>query len=192
MVSLSILSHFCLCFWHKLYFFSCTGGVLSLPQKKLNYTVEREKKKEDGVMSTKSVRILNVAAGVLLIAAGIYCLCNQDVALLSAGLLLGIFLLLSGVAEIVVFAAASGVMLGSGWLLLDGVLTVIMSLFLLFNQWFTMLSLPFLFTLWLLFSGVSQCVSSFDLRALGVRAWGWILAVGIVLTVAGFVCLMDP
>ena len=38
------------------------------------------------------MRILNVAAGVLLIAAGIYCLCNQDVALLSAGLLLGIFL----------------------------------------------------------------------------------------------------
>ena len=133
-------------------------------------------------MSTKSMRILNVAAGVLLIAAGIYCLCNQDVALLSAGLLLGIFLLLSGVAEIVVFAAASGVMLGSGWLLLDGILTVIMSLFLLFNQWFTMLSLPFLFTLWLLFSGVSQCV----------RAWGWILAVGILLTLAGFICLMDP
>ena len=26
------------------------------------------------------MRILNVAAGVLLIAAGIYCLCNQDVA----------------------------------------------------------------------------------------------------------------
>ena len=93
-------------------------------------------------MSTKSMRILNVAAGVLLIAAGIYCLCNQDVAVLSAGVLLGIFLLLSGVAEIVVFAAASGVMLGSGWLLLDGVLTVIISLFLLFNQWFTLLSLP--------------------------------------------------
>ena len=89
-------------------------------------------------------------------------------------------------------AMRSGVMLGSGWLLLDGVLTVIMSLFLLFNQWFTMLSLPFLFTLWLLFSGVSQCVSSFDLRALGVRAWGWILAVGILLTLAGFICLMDP
>ena len=46
-------------------------------------------------MSTKFMRILNVAAGVLLIAAGIYCLCNQDVAVLSAGLLLGVFLLLA-------------------------------------------------------------------------------------------------
>ena len=62
-----------------------------------------------------------MVTGVLLIAAGIYCLCNQDVALLSAGLLLGIFLLLSGVAEIVVFAAASGVMLGSACMV-DGMI----------------------------------------------------------------------
>lgn len=138
------------------------------------------------------MRILNVAAGVLLIAAGIYCLCNQDAAVLSAGLLLGVFLLVAGIAEIVVFAATSSVMIGSGWLLLDGVLTVIMSLFLLFNQWFTLLSLPFLFTIWLLFSGISRFVSAFDLRALGVRAWGWVLAIGILLIVGGFVCMMDP
>lgn len=143
-------------------------------------------------MSTKSVRVLNIAAGVLLIAAGVYCLCNRDIAVLSAGLLLGLFMLVSGVIEIAVFAGTSGVLIGSGWLLLDGVLTVIMSLFLLFNQWFTLLSLPFLFTIWLLFSGISRFVSAFDLRALGVRAWGWVLAIGILLIVGGFVCMMDP
>ena len=68
------------------------------------------------------MRILNVAAGVLLIAAGIYCLRDQDVAVLSAGSLLGMFLPLAGIAEIAAFAAVSGVMLGSGWLQLDGVL----------------------------------------------------------------------
>ena len=143
-------------------------------------------------MSTKSMRIWSIISGALLIAAGIYCLCNQDVAVMSAGLLLGVFMLISGIAEIVVFAGTSGLLLGSGWLLLDGVLTVILSLFLLLNQWFTLMSLPFLFTLWLLFSGVSRFVSAFDLKALGVRAWGWVLALGIVLTVAGFVCMMDP
>ena len=143
-------------------------------------------------MRTKTVRILNIVAGILLIAAGIYCLCNEDVAVLSAGLLLGIFMLAAGIAEIVVFAGTSGVLIGSGWLLLDGVLTVIMSLFLLFNQWFTLLSLPFLFTVWLIFSGISRFVSAFDLHALGVRGWGWVLAVGILLMVAGFICMMDP
>ena len=143
-------------------------------------------------MRTKTVRILNIVAGILLIAAGIYCLCNEDVAVLSAGLMLGIFMLAAGIAEIVVFAGTSGMLIGSGWLLLDGVLTVIMSLFLLFNQWFTLLSLPFLFTVWLMFSGISRFVSAFDLHALGVRGWGWVLAVGILLMAAGFICMMDP
>ncbi len=143
-------------------------------------------------MSSKSFRVLNIVAGVLLVAAGVYCLCNQDVAVLSAGLLLGLFMLVSGIIEIAVFAGTSGVLIGSGWLLLDGVLTVIMSMFLLFNQWFTMLSLPFLFTIWLLFSGISRFVSAFDLRALGVRSWGWVLVIGILLIIGGFICMMDP
>ena len=105
--------------------------------------------------------------------------------------MLGIFMLAAGITEIVVFAGMSGVLIGSSWLLLDGVLTVIMSLFLLFNQWFTLLSLPFIFTVWLMFSGISRFVSAFDLHALGVRSWGWVLAVGILLMVAGFIC-MDP
>ena len=58
-------------------------------------------------MHTKTVRILNIVAGILLIAAGIYCLCNEDVAVLSAGLMLGIFMLAAGIAEIVVFAGAA-------------------------------------------------------------------------------------
>ena len=119
-------------------------------------------------------------------------MCNEDVAVLSAGLMLGIFMLAAGIAEIVVFAGTSGMLIGSGWLLLDGVLTVIMSLFLLFNQWFTLLSLPFIFTVWLMFSGISRFVSAFDLHALGVRGWGWVLALGILLMAAGFVCMMDP
>ena len=143
-------------------------------------------------MTSKAMRVLNIISGVLLFAIGIYCLCNQDIAAETAGLMVGIFMLASGIMEIVVFAATSRLLMGSGWLLLDGVLTVILSLFLLFNAWFTMLSLPFLFTLWLLFSGISRFVSAFDLKALGVRKWGWVLAVGIILMIAGFICMMDP
>ena len=143
-------------------------------------------------MRSKWMRVLDIVAGVLLIAVGIYCLFNKDIAVKSAALLLGLVTLAAGIAEIVVFAGTNRIWIGSGWLLLEGVLTVIMSLFLLFNQWFTKLSLPFLFALWLLFSGISRFVSSFDLRALGVRAWGWVLALGIILMIAGFVCMMDP
>ena len=143
-------------------------------------------------MSKKTMRILSVLAGVLLVAAGIYCLCNQDVAVLSAGILLGLFMLCAGVLEIIIFSVGGGLIFGSGWLLLDGVLTVLLSMLLLFNQWFTMVSLPILFTLWLLFSGVSRFFSAFDLRVLGVRSWGLVLALGILLLVLGIVGLLDP
>ena len=143
-------------------------------------------------MSTKAIRIIDIAAGILLTAGGVFCLCNQDAAVVSAGILFGLFMLAAGIAEIVVFAGTSKTLLGSGWLLLNGVLTVIMALLLLFNQWFTLLSLPLLFTLWLLFSGIGRFVSAFDLRALGVRAWGWVLAIGILLTAAGIICMMNP
>ena len=79
-------------------------------------------------MSTKTMKTLNIVAGGLLVAAGIYCLCNQDIAVISAGVLLGAFMLAAGVAEIVVFAEAGRLLMGSGWLLLDGVLTVLMLL----------------------------------------------------------------
>ena len=142
-------------------------------------------------MVSKTMRVLSIITVVLLIAIGIYCLCNQDIVAMTAGLMVGIFMLITGIIEIIVFAATSGVTFGFGWLLLDGVLTVILSLFLLFNQWFTLMSLPFLFTLWLLFSGISRFVSAFDLKVLGVHNWGWVSAVGIVLMIAGLICMMD-
>ena len=85
------------------------------------------------MMASKSMKVLNIIAGVLLIVAGIYCLCNQDIAAMTAGVMVGIFMLLSGVIEIVVFATTSGLLFGSGWLLLDGVLTVILVIYAAFN-----------------------------------------------------------
>ena len=118
-------------------------------------------------MRRSTLRALSILAGVLLIIAGVVCLCHQETAVLSAGILLGANLL-------------------------DGILTVLLSLFLLFNRAFTLLSLPMLFAMWLLFSGVMRVVSSVELRALGMRRWGWVTLLGVVLLVAGFVGLMDP
>ena len=39
------------------------------------------------MMSSKSMKLLNVISGVLLIAVGIYCLCNQDIAAMTVGLI---------------------------------------------------------------------------------------------------------
>lgn len=93
-------------------------------------------------------RVLWIIAGVLLMIAGIYCLCNPDVGLLTLSIYLGLAMLISGIVDIVIFAKCNRDMMGAGWFLADGILTVLLSLFLLFNQGFTLLSLPFIFSVW--------------------------------------------
>ena len=83
-------------------------------------------------------------------------------------------------------------MAGAGWFLVDGILTVLLSLFILFNQWFTTLTLPFIFGMWLMCSGISKFANSFELRRLGVRGWGWFTALGLILAALGFFSFLDP
>ena len=137
-------------------------------------------------------RVLWAIVGVCLIIAGIFCIGNPGAALSTMSLFLGLAMLISGIVDIVIFAKGRGVMYGSGWFLVDGILTVILSLFLLFNQTFTTLTLPFIFGMWLLFSGITKFVDSFELKRFGVRGWGWFTALGVILALAGFLSFMDP
>ncbi len=45
----------------------------------------------------------------------------------------------------------------------------------------------------LLVSGIAYIfVNSFDLRRFGVRGWGWIMELGIVMTIVGFAAFLGP
>ena len=44
-------------------------------------------------MNKTTMRTLSILAGVLLIAAGIFCLCNKQAAVVSAGVILGVFMM---------------------------------------------------------------------------------------------------
>lgn len=137
-------------------------------------------------------RVLWIIAGTLLIVSGIICLIRPAIALATIALFLGFVMLISGVIDIAVFVKGHKHMYGTGWFLVDGILTVILSFFLLFNEAFTMLALPLIFGMWLLVSGVSKIVNSLDLKVFGVSGWGYFLVIGIIFTTGGFVSFMNP
>lgn len=143
-------------------------------------------------MKTNTSRIFCVIAGVLLVIAGFFCLTHQGDAILTVAILLGVFMLIAGIVEICLFAGSHGRMLGAGWMLLDGILTTVLGLLLLFNRAFTVISLPFMFSMWLMFSGISRVVSSLDLRAVGAHGWGWITALGVLLIIGSLCTMFDP
>lgn len=137
-------------------------------------------------------RVLWIVAGVLLIVAGGACMLHPGATLSGLSFLLGMAMLFSGVVDIIIFATAGSSIYGSGWFLVDGILTVLLSIFLLCNQMFTMMTLPYILGMWLLFSGITKFVNSFDLRRFGVRGWGWVTAFGLLMAAAGFLSFMDP
>lgn len=143
-------------------------------------------------MNRTGTRILWAIAGALLVAAGIYCIANPDAGISTLSIILGIFVLVSGISDIAVFAGGHRIMYGTGWFLISGILTVVLALFMLFNNAFTALSLPFIFGMWLMVSGITEAVNSFDLRKMHVRGWGWFTVKGIILAIAGFLSFSDP
>lgn len=137
-------------------------------------------------------RVLWVITGVLLVIAGIICLRSPATAVASLTLFFGIAMLFSGIVDIIIFATANSMMAGAGWFLADGIITILLSIFILGDQWFTMMTLPFIFGMWLLFSGISEFANSFELRRLGIHGWGWFTALGIISAVVGFFSFLDP
>ena len=87
-------------------------------------------------------------------------------------------MLVSGVLDIIAFAKSYDVVIGSGWLLANGILTLLLGLLMLGNEWITATVLPLLFILWLISSGISSLVHSFDLKRFGVSGWGLMTAWG--------------
>ena len=143
-------------------------------------------------MRKTSSRVLWILSGVLLILAGVLCLRSPGTALEGLTVILGLVMLFSGIVDILIFTGTHNYMIGAGWLLMDGILTVILSLFVLFDHWFAAMTLPFIFGIWLLCSGISKFVNSFDLQRLGIRGWGWFTVLGIVLTLVGFASFLSP
>lgn len=143
-------------------------------------------------MQKTTSRVLWVIVGVLLLITGIACLAHPAATLGGLSIFLGLSMLFSGIVDLVIFGTAHNAMYGSGWTLLNGVLSILLSLFILGHTAFTVLSISFIVGMWLVVSGASWLVSSFDLRRTGVKGWGWFTGAGIVLMLSGFLSFLHP
>ncbi len=141
----------------------------------------------------KTLRWLLLLAGVLLVGVGIWTMFTPWSGLMSLAVVISLAMLLSGVLEIVVFCAGKG-RFRSGWMLVGGILSALLGLWLLIGHGYEALAvaIPFVFGIWVLSSGITRSVGSFELKSAEVEGWGWMLALGILEMLLGVLLLFSP
>jgi uncharacterized membrane protein HdeD (DUF308 family) len=151
-------------------------------------------------MSTSSYRAANsvkhwyipLVIGLLLIVLGIDVLDTPVSSFLALSLLFALLFLLSGILEIA-FSIANQLKLHSwGWYLAGGIFSTLFGLLLLRRPGLSMVTLPIMIGLFLLFNSVNAIGWAFDLKKLGVHSWGNVALMGVLGLVFSFILLWNP
>ena len=137
-------------------------------------------------------KLLWLVSGILLIFAGIIAIFHPQSAVLSVSFVLGVALLFSGIFSAIIFLTAEGTAFGSAWVLAGGLFDIILACMMLGNPYLVEENLPFLFGMWIMFSGVIRAVFAWELKRAGARRWGWMVAAGTLCVIVGFLSFYDP
>ena len=128
-----------------------------------------------------------IAGGVLAIVAGFIALFYPGVTVLALAILLGAFLLVQGVVQLM---DASRLPAGSGrgWLIAYGALGVVAGIICLFSPAAGVVALVVGLVLWFLVSGIDDLAQA----AASIRHRGWNITLGVIGIVAAVVIVARP
>jgi uncharacterized membrane protein HdeD (DUF308 family) len=131
--------------------------------------------------------------GLLALAVGLFILWRPLASIAAFALVIAIWALFSGIAQIVHAFDLRG--LYDHWwvLLLSGIVSAIFGIAAL--RYYPALSLAFVViwvALWLLLTGIFALYTAALERRADLASWGWTLVVGIVAVVAGIIALLSP
>ena len=125
---------------------------------------------------------LLLIAGLLLVGVGVVVFCYPAGSYLTFAWLFGIVFLVSGIAQ-VGLSFSRNIFLSRGGLVAGGILDIVLGLILLCNIYISLLIMPIILGLWILYHGFMTIGLAGDLNAFGVKGSGWLLAGGILLVV---------
>ena len=109
------------------------------------------------------MRILTLAGGVLMIAAGVFCFINPGQTFMTMAFVIGSVMVINGLIHALGFLLARGsfgIGDNNGWILIDAVLTLLLGILILCNQLTVDIAIPMIFGMWVLVSGLLRFEAS--------------------------------
>ena len=141
----------------------------------------------------KSAKWLLLLSGLLIVVLGFIMFFTPLANLWTLAIFIGISMLIAGASEIASFINGKTGQ-RSGMLLAGGILSTLFGIWVVFGTGRYTLTeiLPFLFAIWVMSSGIMRIAGSTILKSEGHTTWGWILALGVLEAILGFVLLFHP
>ena len=130
--------------------------------------------------------------GAAFIALGIFCFCRPGATVMSLATLMGVLVLVSGIATLLYWLGIRAYFPQSGSTFLSAVLQILLGILLLENKFVVAAALPIIFAFWMLMEGISLAVRSFDYRRVGFPAWWLLFALGVAAALLGLASLREP
>lgn len=143
-------------------------------------------------LKLKTVQILWIFAGLVLLFAGIFVINKPDSVLYNISWELGVCMLLAGIVNIFIYIKNKWYLHGARWLLADGMITVLLSVFPIIHDAVLPQVIPVFFGMWELSLGVLKFIEAIELYDEHIKGWYLFSFIGCFEMVSGVVSLIEP
>lgn len=135
---------------------------------------------------------LMTIAGVLVMAAGIAVFAFPLESYVTISILFGVIMLVTGAAKLIAASTSSNFFMMRGYVVVGGVLDLLLGLFLCIYPGVTLVFLPIMMGLWMLYNSFIMLGFSGDFDTFGIPGSGWMTGGAILLLVLSILVLVNP
>ena len=133
-----------------------------------------------------------LVAGILCIAVGITVFVFPLESYVALSIIFGVMMLIVGAVQLVVASSSNDYLAMRGYVIAGGVLDMILGLFLCLYPGVTLVLLPIMLGIWLMYHSFMVIAFGGDLDTFNIKGEGLVIASGILLLIISIVILMNP
>lgn len=132
------------------------------------------------------------SGGILFIGLGLWIIFSPQKTYLFLSLLLSIGMLSTGLFEAFFSLFNCRKIRDWGWIFSGGIIDLLLGIYLLNYPMLSMVLMPLVIGIWMLFRGFMTVSSPISLKALGIKDWVWLLVTGKILVLPSLMILISP
>ena len=135
---------------------------------------------------------LMLIAGILCIVAGVCVFAFPIESYVTLSILFGVLMLLTGASQLIMASTSGNYLMMKGYFIVGGVLDVILGIFLCLYPGVSLLVLPIMMGLWLMYHSFIIISFGGDMDTFRISGGGMMIVLGILLLLLSIFVLVDP